>query len=157
MQKNGYTFAIVYSSKCVSVFCIRCYVSFLIIKMFPQISVTIIIVDSILWNSKTQKMTPFEVMTTFEGIVFLPTFLIKLFKNSAVIWKLRQKKSGVHVFIFIQSCTWQRNSLRILTGMIKVCIFRKILCYFTPSWGYLSCFMEFVFEFLFTKRRSQKM
>ena len=61
------------------------YVSFLIIKMFPQISVTIIIVDSILWNSKTQKMTPFEVMTTFEGIVLLSTFLIKLFENSAVI------------------------------------------------------------------------
>ena len=54
------------------------YVSFLILKMFSQISVTIIIVDSILWNSKTQKMTPFEVMTTFEGIVFLSTFLITL-------------------------------------------------------------------------------
>ena len=29
------------------------------------------IVDAILWNVKTQKMTPFEVMTTFEGIVFM--------------------------------------------------------------------------------------
>ena len=32
--------------------------------------VAMTIVDAMLWNVKTQKMTPFEVMTTFEGIVF---------------------------------------------------------------------------------------
>ena len=33
--------------------------------------VTMTLVDGMFWNVKTQKMTPFEVMTTFEGIVFM--------------------------------------------------------------------------------------
>ena len=47
--------------------------------------VAMTIVDAMLWNVKTQKMTPFEVMTTFEGIVFYAyhngQFLFMVSKN----------------------------------------------------------------------------
>ena len=32
-----------------------------------QVSVAFIVFDAILWNNKTRDMTPFEIMTTFEG------------------------------------------------------------------------------------------
>ena len=34
---------------------------------YPKLCMGGIVVDSILWTSKTRKMTPFEVMTTLEG------------------------------------------------------------------------------------------
>ena len=69
--------------------------------MFPQISVTIIIVDSILWNSKTQKMTPFEVMTTFEGIVLLLTYFSdQTFQEFCCHLKIETEKKRCSCFYF---------------------------------------------------------
>ena len=46
---------------------ISIYVYTFYLTNYSQVSVAFIVFDAILWNNKTRDMTPFEIMTTFEG------------------------------------------------------------------------------------------
>ena len=72
-----------------------------------------------------------------------------------IMWpKLLQMKEEFWLAFCHEICLEKQTTILIFH---KNYIFREILCFFTSLWGPLDGFVEFDVEFIFTKRRPQKM